>query len=661
MPSLPPLRLAVIGAGPRGLSVLERLCANTRGLPRRPVVVHLADPYRPGAGRVWRTDQSPHLLMNTVACQITLFTDASVTVDGPVEPGPSLYEWAQMLPVIEQFERYDRAVLEEARNLEPDAYPSRAFYGRYLEWAYRRVVGAAPDHLAVRVRRQGAVALADQPDGRQAVRLADGSVIGNLDAVILALGHTPVQPAGPERDRAAFAAEHGLTHLGPMNPADADLSAIAPGEPAILLGLGLNCFDYLALLTSGRGGVFVREDDRLRYRPSGLEPKLFAASRRGVPYHARGENQKGPHARHLPILLGPDALETLREDGIARDGLEFGRDIWPLVAAEVEAVFYTTLLRSLGRGGDAERFLHRFLAARIPTPGGSARPPGDPAAAPAEAALLDCFGIGPEDRWDWSRTADPLRGRSFAAPGDFRRWLLGHLRADAREACAGNVRGPLKAALDVLRDLRNEVRILTDHGRLSAASHRDELYGWYTPLNAFLSIGPPARRIEEMAALIEAGVLDVIGPGVSVALDRSAPAFVASSPAVAGSAVRARTLIEARLPEPDLRRTADPLLADLKDAGQCRPYRVGRDARTAHETGGLEVTERPYHLVDARGRPHPRRFAYGVPTESVHWVTAAGVRPGVDSVTLGDSDAIARAALALASGHRRPEPVRAAV
>jgi hypothetical protein len=59
------------------------------------------------------------------------------------------------------------------------------------------------------------------------------------------------------------------------------------------------------------------------------------------------------------------------------------------------------------------------------------------------------------------------------------------------------------------------------------------------------------------------------------------------------------------------------------------------------------VTERPYHLIDAAGRAHPRRFAYGVPTESVHWVTAAGIRPGVNSVTLTDSDAIARAVLQL--------------
>jgi hypothetical protein len=70
--------------------------------------------------------------------------------------------------------------------------------------------------------------------------------------------------------------------------------------------------------------------------------------------------------------------------------------------------------------------------------------------------------------------------------------------------------------------------------------------------------------------------------------------------------------------------------------------------------GGVAVTRRPYRLLDAADRPHPRRFAFGVPTESVHWVTAAGIRPGVNSVILGDADAIARSCLRNAAGHRRP-------
>jgi len=41
---------------------------------------------------MWRTSQPGELLMNTVASQVTLFTDDSVDCAGPTVPGPSLYE-----------------------------------------------------------------------------------------------------------------------------------------------------------------------------------------------------------------------------------------------------------------------------------------------------------------------------------------------------------------------------------------------------------------------------------------------------------------------------------------------------------------------------------------------------------------------------------------
>jgi hypothetical protein len=118
--------------------------------------------------------------------------------------------------------------------------------------------------------------------------------------------------------------------------------------------------------------------------------------------------------------------------------------------------------------------------------------------------------------------------------------------------------------------------------------------------------------------------------------------FLVDGERVPGPPVAVRALVEARLPAVDLRRSTDPLLRGLLAAGSCVPYRLG-----GHETGGLAVTGGPPRLVDAAGRAHPRRFAFGVPTEGVRWVTAVGIRPGVGSVTLEDSDAIARAALGL--------------
>ncbi|MCK1822744.1 FAD/NAD(P)-binding protein [Streptomyces sp. XM83C] len=633
------LTLCLVGAGPRGLSVLERICANERAAapsPRR-VTIHLVDPCRPGAGRVWRTDQSRLLLMNTVASQVTVFTDDTVTMQGPVEPGPDLYEWARSVVLASPADRFGAATYAEAAELHPDAYPTRAFYGSYLEYCYRRIVRRAPAHCRVVEHRTYAVALRDEsdtPGGPQVLTLADGTRLRGLDAVVLAQGHVPLRESAQESAWRRAAARHGLTYIAPANPADVDLSAVPSGQAVLMRGLGLNFFDGMALLTLGRGGRFVRRAGGLVYLPSGREPLIYAGSRRGVPHHARGENEKGATGRHRPRVLTPEVIGGLRRRRLAGEPVRFRADLWPLIRLEVESVYYETLLRAGGRAREAAAFVPAFLAAGT---------------APARARLLDAHGIDPAVRWDWDLVERPTAGRRFADRAAFRRWLLDHLAEDIRQARAGNVGGPLKAALDVLRDLRNEIRLAVDHGGLDGDSYRDELAGWYNPLNAFLSIGPPVSRIEELRALIEADVVRPLGPGTRITLDTSGDraAFVATADDVDAAPVRTSALIEARLPEPDLRRTADPLLRHLLATGQAAPYRI-RTARAAYETGGLAVSERPYRTVDALGRPHPRRFAYGVPTESVHWVTAAGIRPGVDSVILGDSDAIARAVLGLA-------------
>lgn len=649
-PTPEPRRLCIVGAGPRGVSTLERICANSSWMaPGVPVHVHVVDPFPPGPGRVWRTDQSRRLMMNTISSQVTLFTDDTAELRGPVVPGPSLYEWAGRVargPGVVELTPEDR---EEAKRLGPDSYPTRAFYGRYLAWVFGRVVGSAPAEVTVTVHRTRAVGLDDGPDASQVVLLENGTRLEGVEAVVLAQGHLDVRPDPVEARLAGFAETHGLTYVAPANPADVDLTSIAPRRPVVVRGLGLSFFDHLALLTTGRGGRFERKDTGLAYVPSGGEPTIFAGSRRGVPYHARGENQKGALGRHDPQLLTAPAIEGLRRRSDRSAALDFRQDIWPLVAAEVETVYHTTLLANRTNLRRARALRRRLLAATRSRRG--------------HEAILSRFGIAAAERWDWRRVADPCAEVRFGDAEQHRTWLLDYLRADAAAARMGNVTGPLKAATDVLRDLRNEVRLAVDHGGVTGASYRAHLDEWYTPLNAFLSIGPPASRIEEMAALVEAGVLTVFGPRLRVDADRSTGRFVAMSASLPDLVVRSEALIEARLPTPDLSRADDPLLRYLAATGQCAPYLIPTPGGAPFRTGALAVTRRPYRLLDASGRQHPRRFAVGVPTEGVHWVTAAGIRPGVSSAMLADSDAVACAALELAAtrppAHPEAAPSRA--
>ncbi|MEV6771182.1 3-carboxy-cis,cis-muconate cycloisomerase family FAD/NAD(P)-binding protein [Nocardia sp. NPDC051030] len=620
------IRIAIVGMGPRGLNVFERICANARQLGNSAGVELLViDSQRVGTGAVWRTDQSAHLLMNTVAEQVTIFTDDSVDMAGPVERGPSLHEWSDFLAKIGNFADLPGPAYHQALRITPDTYPPRYFYGHYLRWAFERTRDRYAEWAHVREIPATAVNLWDGPGGLQELELSTGERLRGIHAVVLTQGHLGEVRAEVPGSLADSARRSGLTYVAPANAADIDVDRIPEREPVLIRGLGLTFFDYLALLTVGRGGCFKECDGGLEYIASGREPSIVAGCRRGVPHHARGENQKGVDGRYTPLLLDAERIDRLRRRAKHLGDVSFRRDVWPLIAREVESVYYTALLADRISPQRLDSFRMRYLIA----------PTDDEA-----SELLQRFGI--DTRWDWAALVDPTGGRHFADPAAYHEWLLAYLDADVREAQLGNVRGPVKAALDVLRDLRNEVRLVVDHGGIAGSSYRDDLDRWYTPMNAFLSIGPPASRIAELAALIRAGVVRVVGPGMRVRVDADRTRFVVESAQVDESMVVGRTLVDAWLPVPDVRCTADPLLRNLFQRAEVRAYVIASPDGNGYRTGGLAVAPGSHHLVDSQDRIHSRRFAFGVPTESVRWVTAAGPRPGVNSVTLADGDAIAR-------------------
>ena len=117
--------IVLIGAGPRGTGLLERLAANAGEL--LPVgfacAVHVVDEFEPGSGRVWRRGQSPLLWMNSRAADITMFTDSSVGCVGPLRTGPTLHEWARSVAA-------DPAV-------GASSFAGRRFAGGYLRWCFQ--------------------------------------------------------------------------------------------------------------------------------------------------------------------------------------------------------------------------------------------------------------------------------------------------------------------------------------------------------------------------------------------------------------------------------------------------------------------------------------------------------------------------------------------
>src|SRR5207302_3688572 len=132
-----------------------------------------------------------------------------------------------------------------------------------------------------------------------------------------------------------------------------------PGRQVLIRGLGLCFFDYMSLFTEGRGGKFVEKGDGLAYLPSGVEPRIVCGSRRGLPLHARADNEKGDR-RYEPMFLTEDAIERLRRRAGPGGLLDFTRDAWPLIAKDVETVYYTRLIAERDSEGAGLEFCARY-------------------------------------------------------------------------------------------------------------------------------------------------------------------------------------------------------------------------------------------------------------------------------------------------------------
>lgn len=597
--------LCVIGCGPRGASIVERILANVPALyGDRPLDLHIVDPYPPGAGRTWRTDQPGLLWMNSAAEHVTMYPDESVTCAGPPRPGPTTARWLDA-------------------PLHDGAYAARRDQGRYLRHFFETVTRERPASVRLHVHRARAVDLrrteADgkPAPGRQQVILDPDSGEGPLlaDRVVLAQGHTEPLPAPVPA---------GLTRIGP-GPADPDaLDRIPPGAPVLVRGLGLVFIDCLALLTEGRGGRFDRTPDgRLRYLPSGREPRLHAGSRRGVPLPPK----PGPAPSGAPTP--PAALRFATVDAcralLSRPGASFTRDVWPLVLAELAWCHYRALFaeqpdrtRMTWDDFDTQYALLLTDADRL--------------AKLAHEAVPD-----PTDRLDLARLTTPLDGLHFTDTDDLQRHLHGHLASVLRSR-TGAARGVATALVDGLQRLGSVIEELWRSGDLPPDQVGEALAKF--TIGTYLSSGPPPLRAEQLLALAEAGVVTFVGPEMRVEIAEAEPAgdsgptresmvFRASSPALPGTVHEATVLLDARLTAPDPARAADPLLQALTSRGELVP---ARDA-DGIATGLLQLSDGGLHPLDASGTEHRDRIIAG---------PAQFPRPGTDAVYFRQNDAIAR-------------------
>ncbi len=656
-------RVVVVGAGPRGLSVVERLAAHSASSGAR-VHVDLLDPFPPGPGHVWRTDQSELFLMNTPSLFPTVLAGQGVLDVPSPEPlrGMSFERWrrgvvdGRITPTTPLAEEQVRALAE----LSPQGYPPRAVYGRYLEWVFETLRQNLPAGMVLEVHRGEAVDAWVRSDGRHryAVELAGGHVLP-ADAVVLALGHLDAHLRPSQKDLVDGAAEHGLTYWPPTVPADAWWSEVPSGETVLVRGMGLNFCDALAQLTEGRGGTFTSVPDnpqRLVYHPSGREPRIVAGSRRGTPYRAKPA-LAGYYAQSLQTrFFTLDAVRRLAEE----DGtpLSFDRQLWPLIRKDVNWNYYAVLARTTPEAftADPGEFLRR-LDTILTDPDGS-----------HWSSRIDALvseAVVPGRQLQQARLARPFEDVSFASHDEYAAAVVHHLDRDV----SGSLRGeddPTKMAIASLNAARTVLKCVLAEIGISDSSWVHELRRAFEPLVEGLASGPPVLRIQQLAALTRAGVVRFLGPEPRFVVDRTQGCFVAASPWVEAAPVRSRWLIEAMSPTNDVHRNISPLLTHMHERGLVRGRLMEtRDGASPETSTGLDVrAERArgagqgdaaapgfvYRAVGAKDTAEQSIYVLGLQLSSVQWgvaIAAEAEAPArLGARTLADADQIARDILA---------------
>jgi len=553
----------------------------------------MVEPVQFGAGAIYRTSQPGYLRLNTIASQVTAYPDDSVVSSLPLLNGPTFYEWSRT----------------SDNGLTVESYPSRPDTGRYFAAVFRELLQRIPPTVTIECHGTAATRMEHRRRDEWTVHLSSGHEI-RCDAVVLAKGCV-----ASATNPASLADEFGLPQsvaeermIGRPFPIEGTLRRLEPRKTIGIIGLGLTALDLIRGCTFGRGGKFLREKRRLRYLPSGDEPHIVAWSRCGLPLMARGTNQKPFDEKVQGRFLTDDVLDRLRSEKLRTCGtakLDFGHDVLPLLVQEMAHAYETAAILQDGQAGQA---------------------------ADRSAENLPAF--------RWAQLTCPVPSSALCTENKFKSFFLDYLRWDIAEARRGNMTSPVKAACDMIRDLRDRIRYAVEFGGLTPDSQRTFVSG-FTALHNRLAVGPPVEAVEELLALVEAGVVDpYCGPQPRLQWDSQSGQLNLCPFAFSAASRELSVVVNARTPPTDVTTTPCPLVRNLLDGGHIVPYENGV-GETVFRPGGIAVTK-SYQVINRHGRAHNNLFAVGAITEGCTWYSQVLARPYVNSRSMRDAACIAQ-------------------
>lgn len=584
------MKIAIIGAGPRGLVMADKILKQAN----KSVQIDLFDPVQIG-GRVWRMDQPKEYIANTPAQQLTLFND----VNQSKPTGPNLYEWSKLDEAVEfiQNKAYSNQalILSEMKNLTKNGYTKRFLFSIYANWFYEKYLLSTN---RINFINQEVIRIQKAAEHYQLSTIDEQYA---ADKIILSTGQTNNQLTQDEQSLVDYSEDNQLNYYLPSHPGDVDFSNIDEDNIVAIRGLGLSFFDYLTELTTGRGGKFETTDNHnLTYLPSGHEPKIFAGSIRGVPYYAKAINEKKMGETVTPQFLTNQNIE----DHLDQNHKLPYQTFINLIKNELSLIYYSLLIEDQYPKKDSAQFKDDFIKTD------------------QKDQLIEDYQFNDEDQLVWEKLLNPVAGLKITTINDYQSTLTNWIDKIANDAKKGSKHGPLTSALEALRDFRQIVRGLVLNDRFNNEEYFTKFLKRFNSIEGFLAVGPPEVRFRELSALIQAGIVTIFGPQLQVVgANRK---FMIRSRFYPNDMISADTLIEARVPKFNLLHSNSPLLQQMVTENLITNHKFYVDDQLVDDNA-IDINKANYS-----SKLDDNIYIWGIPVEGIDWMATSVPRPQVN-------------------------------
>jgi hypothetical protein len=205
-------------------------------------------------------------------------------------------------------------------------------------------------------------------------------------------------------------------------------------------------------------------------------------------------------------------------------------------------------------------------------------------------------------------------GQRYTTSDEYEHQVYEMVESDLEEALA--IGGsPVKAALEVFRILRDQLRSVIEFGGLTVESHLDFQANIRGRINR-LEAGPPPLRSQQLLALMDAGIVRVpFGPNPSLTALHDGRVTIRSTEFDVEVSATVNGVVRGHLDLPSLVRSSSPLLNRLYAEGRLTQMGYGDTM-----VGSVSIS-RNFHPYDAHGRMQPTLSLLGVLTEGARYFT----------------------------------------